>query len=74
MLVLGKCGGLKNTKVGEFILPIAAIRGEGTSNDYLPPEIHALPSFRPQAVVSAAIVNRGFDYWTGAVYTTSRRV
>lgn len=74
VLLLGKCGGLKKTKVGEFILPIAAIRGEGTSNDYMPPEIPALPSFRLQAAVSAAIVKRDLDYWTGTVYTTNRRV
>lgn len=74
VLFLGKCGGLKKTKVGEFILPIAAIRGDGTSNDYLPPEIPALPSFRLQAAVSAMIVKRACDYWTGTVYTTNRRV
>ena len=74
VLFLGKCGGLKKTRVGDFILPIAAIRGEGTSNDYLPPEIPALPSFRLQAAVSAMIVKRDMDYWTGAVYTTNRRV
>ncbi|MFO0798624.1 MAG: AMP nucleosidase [Gemmataceae bacterium] len=74
VLFLGKCGGLKKTKVGEFILPIAAVRGEGTSNDYMPPEIPALPSFRLQAAVSAAIVKRDLDYWTGTVYTTNRRV
>ena len=48
VLFLGKCGGLKKTKVGDFILPIAAIRGEGASNDYMPEEIPALPSFRLQ--------------------------
>ena len=74
VLFLGKCGGLKKTNVGEFILPIAAIRGEGTSNDYIPPEIPALPSFRLQAAVSAMIVKRDLDYWTGTVYTTNRRV
>lgn len=74
VLFLGKCGGLKKTKVGEFVLPIAAVRGEGTSNDYLPPEIPALPSFRLQATVSAALVKRDLDYWTGTVYTTNRRV
>lgn len=74
ILFLGKCGGLKKTQVGDFILPIAAIRGEGTSNDYLPPEIPALPSFRLQRAVSAMIVKHGFDYWTGTVYTTNRRV
>jgi AMP nucleosidase len=74
VLFLGKCGGLKKTKVGDFILPIAAIRGEGTSNDYLPPEIPALPSFRLQMAVSAMIVKQKLDYWTGTVYTTNRRV
>lgn len=74
VLFLGKCGGLKKTKVGDFVLPIAAIRGEGTSNDYMPAEIPALPSFRLQKAVSAAIVAHGCDYWTGTVYTTNRRV
>jgi AMP nucleosidase len=74
VLFLGKCGGLKKTKVGDYILPIAAIRGEGTSNDYMPPEIPALPSFRLQKAVSAMIVKHGMDYWTGTVYTTNRRV
>jgi AMP nucleosidase len=74
VLLLGKCGGLKKAKVGDYLLPIAAIRGEGTSNDYMPPEIPALPSFRLQKAVSAAIVAHGLDYWTGTVYTTNRRV
>src|SRR5690606_39880449 len=40
MLFLGKCGGLKRkNRLGDLVLPIAAIRGEGTSNDYLPPEV-----------------------------------
>ena len=73
-LFLGKCGGLKKTRLGDFIHPIAAIRGEGTSNEYFPPEIPALPSFRMQAAVSASIAKHGFDYWTGTVYTTNRRV
>ena len=74
VLFLGKCGGLKKTRLGDFILPIAAIRGEGTSNEYLPPEIPAMPSFRLQAAVSAAIARHDNDYWTGTVYTTNRRV
>ncbi len=75
VLFLGKCGGLKKkTKIGDLILPIAAIRGEGTSNDYMPPEIPALPSFRLQQSVSYAIRKHGSDYWTGTCYTTNRRV
>ena len=47
VLFLGKCGGLKHaTEIGHFILPIAAIRGEGTSSDYFPPEVPALHSFK----------------------------
>jgi AMP nucleosidase len=75
VLFLGKCGGLKKvTKLGDIILPIAAIRGEGTSNDYIMPEIPALPSFRLQMAVSSTIVKHEVDYWTGTVYTTNRRV
>ena len=49
-LFLGKCGGLKKkNKLGDLILPIAAIRGEGTSNDYLLPEVPALPAFQSAA-------------------------
>ena len=74
-LFLGKCGGLKKKiKVGDLILPIAAIRGEGTSNEYLPPEVPALPSFRLQQAVSAMIKKQELYYWTGTVYTTNRRV
>lgn len=75
VLFLGKCGGLKKkTELGDFILPIAAIRGEGTSSDYLPPDIPALPSFRLQRAVSSVIKSRGREYWTGVIYTTNRRV
>ena len=74
VLFLGKCGGLKKTKLGDFVLPIAAIRGEGTSNEYMPPEVPALPSFRLQRAVSASIVKHKCDYFTGTVYTTNRRV
>lgn len=75
VLFLGKCGGIKQrTKVGDFILPIAAIRGEGTSNDYYPPEVPALPAFALQKAISTTIRDHARDYWTGTVYTTNRRV
>lgn len=74
-LFLGKCGGLKRkSKVGDLILPIAAIRGEGTSNDYFPSEVPALPAFNLQKAVSTTIRKYKRDYWTGTVYTTNRRV
>lgn len=75
VLFLGKCGGLKRkNKIGDLILPIAAIRGEGTSNDYYPPEVPALPAFALQKAISTTIRDLASDYWTGTVYTTNRRV
>ena len=75
VLFLGKCGGLKKkNKLGDLILPIAAIRGDGTSNDYTPPEVPALPAFKLQRAISSTIRAHGRDYWTGTVFTTNRRV
>lgn len=75
VLFLGKCGGLKKkNKVGDFILPIAAIRGEGTSNDYLPTIVPALPAFNLQKAISTTVRDHNMDYWTGTVFTTNRRV
>jgi AMP nucleosidase len=75
VLFLGKCGGLKQvTSLGDLVLPIAAIRGEGTSNDYFPPEVPALPAFSLQKAISTTIRDHKRDYWTGTVYTTNRRV
>ena len=74
-LFLGKCGGLKEkNQLGDLILPIAAIRGDGASDDYFPPEVPALPAFNLQKAVSTTIRNYGHDYWTGTVYSTNRRV
>ena len=75
VLFLGKCGGLrKANELGDYLLPIAAIRGEGTSDEYLPPEVPSLPAFSMLRAISSAIRDRGKDYWTGTIYTTNRRV
>ncbi|HPR32793.1 MAG TPA: AMP nucleosidase [Prolixibacteraceae bacterium] len=75
VLFLGKCGGLKiKNKVGDLILPIAAIRHDGTSDDYLPPEVPALPAFNLQRAVSTSIRDHERDYYTGVVFTTNKRV
>lgn len=75
VLFLGKCGGIKKElTLGDFVLPIAAIRGEGTSNDFFPPEVPALPAFSLQRAVSTTIRDFQKDYYTGTVYTTNRRV
>ena len=75
ILFLGKCGGLKaKNSVGDYILPIAAIKGEGTSDDYMPHEVPALPAFSLQKACSKIIVQHERQYYTGVVYTTNRRV
>ncbi len=75
VLFLGKCGGLKRkNKLGDLIIPLAAIRSEGTSDDYLPREVPALPAFSIEKAVSEAIVKHNRSYWTGVIYTTNRRV
>lgn len=75
VLFLGKCGGLKKkNNLGDLVLPIAAIRSDGTSDDYLPPEVPALPAFSLQRAVSSSIRDAGEDYWTGTVFTTNKRV
>ncbi len=75
VLFLGKCGGLKkNTELGHFILPTAAIRGEGTGKDYMPSEVPALPSFKLHKFVSSKILKEKVEYRTGVVYTTNRRL
>lgn len=75
VLFLGKCGGLKEKmKLGDYVLPLAGIRGEGASNDYFPPEVPALPAFALQRAISSTVRDYKKDYWTGTVYTTNRRV
>lgn len=75
VLFLGKCGGLKKeTELGHFILPTAAIRGDGTSTDYMPPEVPALPSFKLHKFVSSKILDKEMEYRTGVIYTTNRRL
>ncbi len=74
-LFLGKCGGLKKkVAIGDYLLPIAAMRGEGTSDDYFDVRVPALPSFSLQKAVSESVTAIGRDYWTGTIYTTNRRV
>jgi len=75
VIFLGKCGGLKKkNRLGDLIVPIAAIRSDGTSNDYLPIEVPALPALRIQIAISSVINRYRREYWTGTVYTTNRRV
>jgi AMP nucleosidase len=74
VLLLGMCGGLhRSLKVGDFILPTAAIRDEGASHHFMPTQVPALPTFKIQKFVSQIIVEKGLDYRTGVVHTTDYR-
>ena len=73
-LFLGKCGGIdKKNQIGDLILPIAAIRGEGTSNDFFHLKF-PLACIYVAACCFFVIRDYGRDYWTGTVYTTNRRI
>jgi len=73
-LFLGMIGGLhRSLKVGDFVLPTAAIRDEGASRHFMPPQVPALPTFKVQKFVSQIIVERGYDYRTGVIHTTDTR-
>lgn len=74
VLLLGMCGGLhRSLKVGDFILPTAAIRDEGASRHFMPVQVPALPTFKIQKFVSQILVEKGMDYRTGVVHTTDYR-
>ena len=73
-LFLGICGGLhRSLVVGDFILPTAAIRDEGGSKHFMPPQVPALPTFKIQKFVSQILVEDGLDYRTGVVHTADYR-
>lgn len=74
VLFLGMCGGLhRSLEIGDFILPMAAIRDEGVSRHFIPPQVPSLPTFKIQKFVSQIIVEHGWDYRTGVVHTTDYR-
>ncbi len=74
VLLLGMCGGLhRSLKVGDFVLPTAAIRDEGASRHFMPLQVPALPTFKIQKFVSQILVERELDYRTGVVHTTDYR-
>ncbi len=75
ILMLGMCGGLKSKyRIGDFFNPVAAIRDEGTSNHYMPPQVPALASFTIQKAVALELEKPKHHYHTGVVHTTNYRM
>jgi AMP nucleosidase len=75
VIMLGMCGGIDDIlEVGNFLIPSAAIRGEGTSRHYLPPEFPAIPASSVNLYCIGAVRKLGLTPRCGIVYTTDRRL
>lgn len=73
-LLLGMCGGLRRRyQLGDYLIPIAAIRGEGTSDFYFPKEVPALANFLVQRAVSHILDESKDPYHIGITHTTNKR-
>lgn len=73
-LLLGMCGGLRRQyKVGDYFVPVASIRGEGTSDFYFPPEVPALANFLVQKIVTDVVQKNNVSYHIGITHTTNKR-
>ena len=75
IIMLGMCGGIDDIlKTGDFLVPSAAIRGEGTSRHYMPPEFPAIPASSVNLYCIGAVRKLGHIPHCGIVYTTDRRL
>jgi AMP nucleosidase len=75
VIMLGMCGGIDDIlEIGDFVVPSAAIRGEGTSRHYIPPEFPAIPASSVNLYCIGAVKNTGLMPRCGIVYTTDRRL
>lgn len=75
VLMLGMCGGIDDgVEVGDYLIPTASIRDEGTSQHYLPSSVPALPSVRVNRYISKEIHERGLEHKTGIMKTTDYRM
>ncbi len=73
-LMLGMCGGLRRQyKVGDYFVPLAAIRAEGTSDFYFNQEVPALANFMVQKSVTNVLDEEKIRYHIGITHTTNKR-
>lgn len=73
-LLLGMCGGLrKQYAVGDYFVPIAGIRGEGTSDFYFPTEVPSMANFMVQKMVTDVLDEEKASYHIGITHTTNKR-
>lgn len=75
VIMLGLCGGLRTSqKIGDYLLPIAAIRDEGASRHYMPLRVPSLPAFLVQHFISQVLINKALHFYTGVLHTTDYRM
>jgi AMP nucleosidase len=68
------CGGLRRRyEVGEYLVPVASIRGEGTSDFYFPPDVPALANFLMQKAVTEVLEEEQVIHHIGITFTTNMR-
>lgn len=73
-VLLGMCGGLRRRyQIGEYLVPVAAIRAEGTSDFYFPIEVPALANFLMQRAATQVLDQHKSIYHIGISYTTNMR-
>jgi AMP nucleosidase len=73
-MLLGMCGGLRRRyQIGEYLVPVASIRGEGTSDFYFPQQVPALANFLMQKAVTEVLELQKALYHIGITYTTNTR-
>jgi len=73
-LLLGMCGGLRrHYHVGEYFVPVAGIRGEGTSDFYFSQEVPSMANFLVQKAVTNVLVEEEIKYHLGITHTTNKR-
>ncbi len=74
ILMLGMCGGLRSKyTVGEYLVPVASVRGEGASDFYFPKEVPAMANFLIQRAVTHVLEKKKFSYHVGLTYSTNIR-
>ena len=70
-LVCGGAGSLKrDSRVGEIIVPVAAVRDEGTSYHYLPPSREVACHQAAADYVTSRLAAWGIPFTTGKTWTT----
>jgi uridine phosphorylase len=71
ILFVGYCGSLQpKVRAGDIICPTEAIREEGTSFHYLPPDVVVRPDEEIQKIIVNSLAREKIPYHQGKIWTT----